>query len=1780
MVSSALPATSGAGEWVPGELIVKFRASVAPSEKSSLVNGQLLERLDFTGAELWRIADGGSVTASASALAADARIEYAEPNYLLRTLETLETPDDPLFSQMWNLHNTGQTVGGVVGVPDADIDAVEAWDVFTGASSVVVAVIDTGVDYLHPDLAANIWTNAGEVPGNGLDDDGNGFIDDIRGWDFGNGDNNPMDDTSHGTHCSGTIGAVADNGLGIVGVNWNVGIMPLRFVTDGSTGTTADAIAAIGYAVKMGVDVISCSWGNRIPSASLLDAIRGADEADIFFVAAAGNEGDNNDYMPFYPSGYDVDNVIAVMATDNRDQRAIETGWASNYGAAAVDIAAPGVRIWSTIRGGGYMYLSGTSMATPHVAGALALLRGRYPGISVAAGRARLLTIGNDPLASLSGLCVSGGRLNLRKLIADPDTIPPSAVTDLAAGEVASNWLTLSWTAPGDDSAVQGYEVRYSTGPLVDESDWSGAERAPNAPTPAVPGTPLTMRVGALQASTTYHLCLRARDEYGNLGDFSNSLVVATLAAPTISVTPAALTAPVRPGDTATRTLTIANAGAGVLDVSIPGNVPSAGSLDLRAIPQGAGGPDDFGYHWTDSDTPGGPAFNWIDITRTGIAISPAAGTSEGPLPIGFPFPFYDGAFESFHIDPLGYITLTPGASSAGNTALPSAAAPAHLIALLWDDLVQGDGACHYLSDGERLIVQYSDWVSSATGGLQTMQIHLYAGGVVEFQYLDMSPAASVTATIGIQDGTGTRGLTVSANALYVHDNLAIRFARLPRWLSVSPAVAHLAGGASLDVAVTFDANGLCGNGHAATLHVLSNDPNSPDAAVPVTLTLIGAQDIVTDPAGLAFDAVFVARTATRNLVVANPGCSDLTISGLEFDSALFTSPQVLPLVVPAGTTRAVPVVFAPTALGPVSARLTIVSDDPDEPQRAVPLTGAGLAAPRIVVAPTALADTLMPGGSSTRQLLVTNHGTGSLQFTIPEGEYIPQSPGPDGFAAIVNDASGSGGPDAYGYHWLDSDAPYGPAFDWVEIANVGTRIPFSTSEETLGPFDLGFAFGFYGGAFTQFSVCSNGWISFTERTNFAQVNRALPSLVAPRNMVAPFWDDLDFTGGRGSAWYRYDGQRLIVEYKDVPRLGSAGTGTFQIHLYPSGRIEFHYLTLSFPVDNATVGLQNGTGTVGVTAVNNVAYLHDGLAIRFDSVRPWLSAEPASGTVAPGGSAAVTVRFDAEGLCDNVLLANLHLLSNDPDSPDLAIPVTLLVPPAALARISSTSLAFGNVVIPASSTFSVDLADSGCATLQVTGATIDNPAFRADASAPFDVEPGATRVINVTFTPSAEGPVTGTMTLTTNDPGRSELTVLLTGTGVRPAGVLVTPAGISAALGADETGSAVIHVENTGGDALEFRVPAPELHNKSGIVPAGTLGQGGADAFGYRWRDSDAEGGPVFDWIDISDTGTPALTSGDDITSAPLPIGFPFSFYGRLFTTFQVCSNGWLSFSSLGTDHANRELPSVLAPRNLVAPFWDDLDLDAEGSGDIRFRNVDEGLIVQWSSVMRRETTIPVTFQIILRPSGAIVFQYLTVGEADTGSATVGIQNAAGTVGLQVVRDAAYIHDNLAVWFSSVPEWATVAPASGTIPAGGSLDLTVTLNSARLGAGTHLGVMHLLSNDPLNPDLAIPLSLDVQSAEPEAAPTVLSLAQNAPNPFRRETLLRVGNPASGTVELMIFDIRGALVRTLASGPLDAAFFDYVWDGRADDGGQVPSGVYFCRLRSGRGEVTRRMILVK
>lgn len=422
-------------------LLVKVKNGTSTAKvraaKGSLGQMGMEPRAEFRAKGLMLV--GKALKARASAVMTNAELEqkakelmatglyeYVEPDWIVTVNQV---PTDTAFSNgsLWGLNNTGQD-GGVAGV---DVNAQAAWAVTTGAPTVIVGVVDTGIRYTHQDLAGNMWVNPGEIPGNGVDDDANGYIDDVHGINGITDSGNPMDDNNHGSHCAGTIGATANDGGQIVGVAWNVKLMALKFLSASGSGTTSDAIKCMDYGVAMGAHILSNSWGGGGYSQALRDSIADASAAGVLFVAAAGNASSNNDVTQNYPSNYDPANVVAVAAVDRTGALASF----SSYGATTVDVGAPGVEVFSSTATSDTSYASfnGTSMATPHVAGVAALIKSHFPTATMQEIKSRLMAT-TRPLASLAGRTVTGGIVDAHAAL----TVAADGVLELRASAAAS----------------------------------------------------------------------------------------------------------------------------------------------------------------------------------------------------------------------------------------------------------------------------------------------------------------------------------------------------------------------------------------------------------------------------------------------------------------------------------------------------------------------------------------------------------------------------------------------------------------------------------------------------------------------------------------------------------------------------------------------------------------------------------------------------------------------------------------------------------------------------------------------------------------------------------------------------------------------------------------------------------------------------------------------------------------------------------------------------------------------------------------------------------------------------------------------------------------------------------------------------------------------------------------------------------------------------------------------------------------------------------------------
>jgi len=553
------------GESVPGEILVRFREGtevvrtmsrasatlvVAAADKSGRQISMQLESLGgdkeiVQGLRLARVAEE-ETTAAIEALNVRPDVLYAEPNFIRRKQAV---PNDPRYPEMWNLKNPG----GGSAVAGADIKAETAWNVTTGNRNMVVAVIDEGIDINHQDLQANIWRNPGETAGNGIDDDANGFVDDVNGYDFVHSDGSVYDGPGtnpdgttidlHGTHVAGTIGAVGNNGIGVVGVNWQASLMSLKFLgPDG--GTSADLLRALSYVKMMrdrwvtsggtqgaNIRVTNNSYGGGSFAQSEFDAIQSLNTSGILFVASAGNDAEDNNLLPAFPASYDLPNVISVAATDRSDKL---SGF-SNFGSRNVHIGAPGSSILSTIPGNGYAGLSGTSMASPHVAGVAALVLAQHPDLTTTRVRAAIL-FGGAPISSLIDKTETGNRLDAAGALQNSDEIDliqPAPIADLHFVANDGRTVSLAWTAPGDDGGsgqAALVEWRFTDGS-------TGKQFLVGASSSALAGGQQFGSVNLPYRHTSGTLQLRVIDNAGNASTASIPVAVDPLSASPYDIT-------------------------------------------------------------------------------------------------------------------------------------------------------------------------------------------------------------------------------------------------------------------------------------------------------------------------------------------------------------------------------------------------------------------------------------------------------------------------------------------------------------------------------------------------------------------------------------------------------------------------------------------------------------------------------------------------------------------------------------------------------------------------------------------------------------------------------------------------------------------------------------------------------------------------------------------------------------------------------------------------------------------------------------------------------------------------------------------------------------------------------------------------------------------------------------------------------------------------------------------------------------------------------------------
>ncbi|MBN2425892.1 MAG: S8 family serine peptidase [Calditrichaceae bacterium] len=1323
LFSFSMGQIQASGESAKGELLISFTEGVSETEIQDLLNSYEFEKIkQFKIVPNTYLVRQKSVSTRTMAT----QNEYDQLHTIKNQIDressvqlssmnfryyAIKTPNDPGLQGVYAMNNTGQTGG----TTDADIDAVEAWDVNTGRKDIIVGIIDTGVDYDHPDLINNIWKNPGETPSNGIDDDGNGYIDDIYGWDWAYSDNDPSDYCGHGTHCAGTVGAVGNNGEGVAGVCWNVKIMALKFLDDYGSGYSSNAISALEYAANMGAHLTSNSWGGGSYDVMLETAIA---NSNILFIAAAGNSGTNNDYNPHYPSSYEVDNIIAVAATDHNDLKADF----SCYGLTSVDLAAPGVNILSTkpdkptdisfgspgwgLSSTYYGVISGTSMATPAVSGAAALIYSRNPSISWQEAKAALMD-NVDLIPSMSGMTVTGGRLNVFnavKSVGSGIVFTPDSLNFGLIGIGESK--TLSMVISNYTDSLQNINI------TSDNNVFELSQELINLPAYENATLEITYIPANVQNYTATLTC-----------SYSDSIKYITISGsadylPNIEISPDHFKFELSSNDSSEQVLTISNTGTVDLSWNISGQLTSNLAVDVypqhyyqpisknspdsrigKQVLTNSGGPDGFGYAWLDSDEENGLTFEWIDISSTGIEIN---GFSDdnfvGPYPVGFEFPFYGDSYEEFYIGSNGLVGFgqAEGYQNPNNYPIPRELSPNNFIAWFWDDLAPNNANVFYQSFDDYLVIQFQDYEQFGSDGAVNAEIILYRNGSVKLQYLSFENDIDVLhATVGIENAAGDDGLEIVFNNSYLHDSLAV-FISASNWLSVSENSGIINPGSSQNINIKVNTKNLLPGTYYSCIQVFSNDEDKSPLAIPVEMT-IDAQNI-TFSANMSLyelagyfdpdinDEVFVSGSFNEWAIDSYYALSETgpDIYGAQFPMYGNTGDTVrYKFFVKTGNGRFLPNDGWEENVGQSPAdpenRIFTLSGE-DQVLSTVFFNNNDIGWPKIAVTPDSVNVTLFEGDSTLTNMTIRNEGQKDLKWQaeiskrtnsnkklselarIIDPKQIKMSYADSLASFIIPDLNAAELSNGSLYGSLEESYFFdgfeeGNFDQWTIAGGTYTReVTKETSAQGKYSFKQDGSGSHFSGVYTQFESCSPEDISFYVR----------PSGNNPHCYYVIGDNNIQSNVGI-IFFYAYNGVFRIYTDERVAEVPYASDEWYFIEFK---NVDFVSKTFDYYINSELIASQfpfRSKTSSAVTMVylynysSSATAFYDNIAVGEYSSFKFIGVSPDSGLLAPSSEEVLQIKVNAKEMKWGVYEKSILISSNDPLNPQVNIPLTIEV---------------------------------------------------------------------------------------------------------------------------------------------------------------------------------------------------------------------------------------------------------------------------------------------------------------------------------------------------------------------------------------------------------------------------------------------------------------------------------------------------------------------------------------
>lgn len=1651
------------------------------------------------------------------------------------TERTSEMPfNDPRLSSQWHYHNTGTLSGSRTG---ADINLFEAWKTTTGKNDVTVAIIDGGIDYTHEDLAGNVLINEAEKNGKtGVDDDGNGYVDDVYGWNFCTGMNDvyPHD---HGTHVAGTVAAVNNNGKGVCGIAGGDGTsgsgvkMLSAQVFDSRQGAKeGDFAAAIVYAANCGASIANCSWGwssEDYYEQDVMDAIdyfvsmtRSNKLTGGVMFFATGNDGVTGN---FYPACYEKVVSVGSMSND------FTIAPYSNYG-SWVDIVAPGGNldygdaggVLSTLPGDNYGFSEGTSMATPHVTGIAALVLSQYGNSDMPAEtlRQQILTSVSDVYeynAGKEGLHGAGYIDAAKALQMNTTGEAPGTVSSFTALPAQDN-ITLEWVIPeSSGGSVYHHMVYYSTEAFTADSDLSTLKSAAVDTKFASSGDTFSYELGGLSPLTTYYIAIKAVDRWGNASALSPVLSATTNAGPRMSVDKSNLSFTVNAGTslTGSTTFNISNLDEGLLKWSAYTRTTqstistySTGNVSPGLVTNYSGKigiqPCSVNEVYNASDFQAGEyPKEWNYFTEQYASI----GDSDLSLP--------NSMAQWFHVDANEYpdgFNLTAIRVWSNNGDIPTVRVYKGQNGLTTSNLVAEIIPDYFYSDMEiRLDEQQyfapgeSFWVAvhfpvqerAYPLGLATTDSSIYPS------YCYMSNDMGKTWSLLSDALKGSPYEDISSKAVWAMTAIS----RNPDWsriMTISPAEGIVKYNETQEVTVSNDGQPLVNGTYKFNLRFKTNESDGNTTVIPVTMTVKGNKPVMSPAKVVNFGSLLVGESKTFTVEVYNEGYGAFgyygSLSGdkISCNSEHFEAPSYVSGGFPARSSNRFDVTFKPQSAGSHTGTVTFTHSD-DTTEFKVTLTGTATDPAKIVIEPDTIAcDTLdILAETISKEFVIKNEGNYPLEYLFPK------------FSDRQLESQGKAA-HKFGYTVISNlDGAIGFAYDGNPALIGSTDITSLFNDNTYlsGAIDLGFAFPYYGKNYERIYISSYGGLAFA----LGEYNYYPPLTESSERLtgipyISAYGYQFALNADSRIEYAKQDG-KFVISYKNVLALvydQEYMPISFRIMLSSNGDVEIFYdsydaMSLFQSGSTLFCGLkdENGEDPMVVTSADIADYWGNNddpagdvymqfaseSAVKFVAPKASFitSLTPAYGIVNPGESTTVTATVKANGnMIAGETFNNLVVMSNDPENSTVYVRFDAIITGESLkpvAALASSEIDFGKVFRTSEAQLPVTVKNEGKDSLVVERVALASNAVSIADIAPVTIAAGMSKDIIVTLPTEREGEVTDVMTITTD---AGVLTANIAGEVIGCPVAELSYTEITDTVASGTEMKKPLTISNSGNETLVYSIkPNPAYISFTEDTEDAKVS--------YAYTASIDDSSIKYEWVDIESPGLGehnnfTYYNTHDYVAVELPFEFPY--YGKKYSKMYIYNTGFVSFTERDDQKIWPEppvdFPGGTIYTNVIAPYWGLHTMDTSKTGGTYHYVTEEEAVVSWMEY-GNSMNMGVCFQLIMKKDGSFKFQYKSYGDYAiiySIFGLAGISDESGREGLRIPER--YVAFNNAVQFFPVVEASVVAGESKTV------DINVLTDKM---AGEYISNVTVNTNVPGSETIEIPISLIVTGEAKPVFPT-------------------------------------------------------------------------------------------